>query len=308
MRRSSNLVVLITLALLASELILRLAQPLLPTPLNWYSAWAEEKASRVEELEADMDVVFLGDSSTMAALDPNIFTATDRCQRTAFNGGIPVATPEMMADWYERVFAVKSPGWVVVGLTSRVLLDGDSAPYFDALAVRRDPMGVVTRAVADYSVLIRLRGSLRDPQRWISRHSAPQPNGPEQMDNWGWTPRPRATYQAFEEPRVDSALPNGQIQVLAAMASQLQRDGTHVTFAWLPITEDWYNNMPRGRPDWVDHGRQVAELAHMSGSDFIDLSDLNTKEFFIDPLHLNAKGAVEITTRLAGTMSQQCRE
>lgn len=306
MKRSIYILGIVLLTVALGEAVVRAAAPVLPQPLTWYSGWAETKAELIDEMDRDIDVAFIGDSSTMAALDPNTFDAVYACSTSTFNAAIPAATPEIIADWQKRVVSKRSPGLVIVGLTSRTLSDDDSTPYFESLAVREDPTADLMLWAAEWSALIRHRSVLRDPQRWVAHLRTGGSAEWDAADSKGWAPRGSGDYVAFDPVTTDRSVDPSQMEHLRRLTSDLHDNGVRVVFAWLPITLDWIAMLPSGEEEWFGHRQMVMDLAHATESRFVDLSAMNERSLFVDPLHTNAEGTQRLTNALARDLESSC--
>jgi len=311
MRRFLIIVAVVAVALLGSEVLVRATSPLLPEPLRWYSGWAEEKASLVSASDVDAEVVFLGDSSTMRAMDPAHFVSGSACWTSGFNAAIPAATVAMIQDYYVRVIEPEwSPGTVVIGLTSRTITDIDQGDYFVSLAVREDWKAELNRRAADVSALVEYRAVLRDPARLVAHCRAlalgNDPSPWSALNDTGWSDPPDSDYTRhvgdIARELSDRAIEPENLDALGEFIESLNDDGVSVVVAWMPVTDDWVDGHVGGASTIRAMMEAVESEVVESSAMFVDLSSVSDESLFSDPLHLNAEGSRQAVNLLLRQM------
>lgn len=306
MRRFTIISLSLLAVVLAAEVLLRLATPFLPTPLTWYSGWADRKADIAASTQLDPDLLILGDSSAMDGLDPHALSR-GTCIDEAFNAAIPAADPVILADWYERLTDTgMAPETVVIGLTSRTVSSQSATRYFDSVAVRDDIFATIERTAAKYSAIVRHRSTLRDPVRLLSHYrnlsSGVDPERWNDLDENGWAQK--TTVDDYRSTLGESTgrLTNSETlnKALFELLSSLHDNGTATVVVWMPVTEDWVRTRGGGEESHTQLKDAVRAIAREAGSSFVDLSSDDDPGLFTDPLHLNLMGAEIASNRLAG--------
>lgn len=301
MGRLTKLSLLTLVAVVAFEMLVRAVSPLLPEPLEWYSGFAQRKHELIEAADFHPEAIFLGDSTTMSGLDPHRFDSDLTCVDGAFNAAIPAATPSMMADWYQRgVAKAWSPELLLIGLTGRTLIIDPVDEYFQSIAVREDWGAVVTRAAAEVSYSIRYRSVLRDSERIVtSLRSEPAWEG---LDTRGWDGTRDGEYLSETGPQsidwlglrvwryTTGELNAPEMEALESFISARSEEGIQTVIVWMPTTQDWVDFIG-GEKTVSGHRVEVEALAKRSSASVIDLSQIDSRELFVDPLHLNSNGA-----------------
>lgn len=165
---------MIVVFLLAGEAAARLLEPGLSSAGAWpRGRIAEQYDAVMERAEAgDVDVVFAGSSMMQKAVDPELFSRQTGLR--SINAALPASTNFMLGPWLEDVvLPMLHPDTVVIGVASRDFNDNGRGPD-RALAsfvgspgyrtlVADDWLTDIDRAVSEYSALVRVRRSLRDP-------------------------------------------------------------------------------------------------------------------------------------------------
>lgn len=295
---------------LVLELAVRVAAPHLPRPQQWYSPYAQTKA---EQLAArggtgqNVDVVFLGSSAVAAALDPQAFTEADPCHRSAYNGALTAATPQVLERWMrDAVEPNVAPKVVVVGLTSREFKgESDVATYEDQVATRQDGLAGLDRWLSRYSYLVRYRSVLRDPRRWVAKASGEDPD----FDATGYErSRAKKPYQlGAYGPGVFGSyhLDPEEFAALSRMSQELRSRGTELVLADLSVSEDWAAVHGRGAEDLDLYRRELRDFAVQHGIRFVDVTDVRDRGEFNDPIHIGPDGARKESALLAAWMTSQ---
>ena len=321
-RRVRTVVIVAVAFVLAAEMLVRMAAPRLPDPTRWYHPLADRRAGLLAELKergVDPDVVFLGSSSVAGGLDPLEFERADTCGRSAFNAGVPGATPGLLGLWLQdAVLGQVEPDLVVLGFTSRDLAVGSSSRAYDAYvrspAARHGRLATAERWLEDRSYLIRFRSVLRDPLR-VWRYARGARTKDEiraaELDAGGFNherlPTPYHAATAAQKALVrDFVLDVDQVERIGEMLSELADRGIEAVMASMPVSSEWVTEHGRGAADYARFEDALRRVAEEHGVRVVDLTDIEAESFFIDPVHLSPDGARVATARLARELAAAC--
>lgn len=332
MKRRAPVAVAVALALLASaEGVVRAIEPRLREPLRWSSS---EMESKVERMDAFVragrraSVVFLGSSMVNAGLDPvRAGRILGRPSELPFNAAVNGADVRTLAVWAERVVLPRlRPRAVVLGISGLELNDNgitqqrfwDRFAASPAGAVVAGRTNVVERAatwVEERSALVRYRTTLRRPVTAV--REGKQLGGVTATRLGVLTSMPEFHARSYgigaefrrrteDESYHDYAIGGLQLRALDRLATMLRARGVDLLLVSMPITSDAVAMYPRGSSDHERFRREFAAFAERRdlpledpGAAFADHTAL-----FVDPLHLNAKGAAALTDRVSGAVRE----
>ena len=317
------LVVVVVLA--GSELAVRAVASKLEAPLLWLNREAQNKASAMDALHAKggASVVFVGSSMTNAAADPRLLTQLLHLKRPAFNAAIDGTDLTALEFWTLHVVVPRlRPRVVVIGLSSREFNGaglnqrGFARKFFASQAVRRldgrlSTLGRIDAWLSDHSDLIRYRKVLRLP---ATAHKVAHPSdvnaygvtnslGPFQRRPYGFGEafRLRITESVLNDYRISRA----EIAALDRLVRALDGMKIGVALVEMPLTRDVIPMHTHGERDYAAFKRA---LAAFEASHHVVAVDMRTPfpetSEFVDPLHLDARGARRFTSMLASILKK----
>ncbi len=105
------------LTLVIAEFAIRALEPSLPSPTLWPTREAALKSEQLERLGKDVSLVFLGSSSTEAAIDPEMLEDLIG-HGVPYNAALPFSTPLSDQVWVRDVVLEESiPDLAVIGIS-----------------------------------------------------------------------------------------------------------------------------------------------------------------------------------------------
>ena len=313
--RLLRVMLVLLLVVLASDLAVGLAQPLLPRPLSWYSYWAQTKADEMSQMQrngAEIDLVFVGSSVVIAALNPEVFTESSACELTAYNGAIAGATMRGLDHWTETIVVPSlNPSTVVIGVTSRDISTESgffADAYFSSSALREDLGARFDRTIARFSNIVRYRSVLRDPSRLKANldrmRGAPQESWDTTVLGWRASPANVGyTLGNFRQAEADLELGTSQIEALEALVDGLLDQGILVVLVDMAVSDD-YPRLRHPAGTYPDYQEDLRNLAERMQADYVDLTEFDDQGLFVDPLHVNIEGSMLETRKLAMDLSK----
>ena len=321
---------LIALAvLLGAEGAARVVARSLPPPTDWPNPFLEVKAERIEALSTEgVDVVFVGSSVTQADLDPGLFAERSSRFDSAYNAGIPSASPRVWRLFLDdTVHRHLCPDLVVVGVDIRQYNDNQPGSDRDEERYQASPgreryvtpdadVSFADRAeewVERNSALFRLRGRFREPDKlfaWAtgigtiggwSTGTVPADGRFRGFDSIVFEPPPtgldrlrRTAFRDFEVGGVEE-------DSLVAIAAAARERGSAVVMVIMPaLYADMTPALPGGVADVAAFRASVASAADRAGVPLLVFPHLeNRPELFADLYHMNGAGSEALTVALA---------
>jgi hypothetical protein len=301
-----------------AELAARTATTDLPD--DWGLERVGTKVEQIASLGAT-EVVLLGDSTMDVGVDPVLLLEAGPDLETAYNASVPTGSPRFWRLWAEEVVAPGlAPQLVVIGLNSLAFNDSGTfraevrGRYEESPGRRRlvgETEGPAVR-LCRWSALCRHRAELRAPGTWFDA----APAGAITPLGHDTTTAPVA-YQVPEDYRrrltervlVDYSVGGAEVAALAELVALLRARGAAPVFVEMPVVEaDHVPMHPRGTEDYEAYREAVAAAAgRLEVEVLTPPSDLFTREMFADPIHLNRRGTVVLSTWLATSLQGMLR-
>lgn len=279
----------------------------------------EHHGSNLADLgpEAAVGVVFLGDSSVGADVDPSM--VSERTGRDAYGLWLPDASPSVIGPLLTEFFgADATTETVVIGLTARMFNETTAIRRLERLDAARASLtwraraepGLLTRAerrAGQVSSLFRYRAGLRQPSDWIN---GARSGGRLELHRDGQITffenesidDIRSGYESGERNALaDYRVSDRELEVLLALIDELTSDGIDVHVALLPTHDPIYDPFfPTADTDDRFRVRLRSELtATEVDVPIVDLTGLGDQpDLFADGNHLNRRGADAATELL----------
>ncbi len=305
-------------AILAAEIAVRIATPILARPLAWYAQQAQVKADDLSDHAGEVDwapVVFVGSSSTRDAFDPSLFRQLTGCDLDAYNAGLtglrPRALEHFLSEW---VLPMARPRVVVYGFTTNAInVDGSDEfwnRYREAAAVRTGRVAEFSRTLARLSALWRYRATIRDPVYLkptldrILPWSEPIEPWKELVDGYadpGRSPYHLGTFtmEHFEPSEVEA-------RAFSAVLDTSIQSGAETWAVLMPTSPDYRRSHDRARVTFRDAANMLERRVRASGARFLDLAEVVPPEGFQDAMHVNTDGAGIVTMSIVEAMGDIC--
>jgi hypothetical protein len=268
---------------------------------------------------SEISVLFLGDSSVGAGIDPEGFTSLTG--RHSYSLWLPDASAGVVEGLATDFAQAENVHMAVIGVTARMFNEA-TRPDRDRLLAemagslpwqsRTDPglLTAVEQIAADRLALVRYRAGLRRPTDWLVSYRSEA--------NLDITDRGRLTYfldQRVEELRDgyeagersalrDYAVSATETETLIRLVETLDRQGIQVSVVLLPLHGPVYDDLfPAGGADALFRRILAGALADQPAT-LIDLSDLGARpELFAGGNHLNRFGAEVLTGRVVQVLN-----
>ncbi len=315
--------------LLLAEVLLRLpvVQAMLPAPAPslWHAPLVEDKVEYFRNFAAshDIDVLFVGNSTMQAGVDPATFDADRTAQGAggnSFNASIEGLPPSVNKEFLKMYLRDVNPRTVVIGLTPQDLnagspwakdMDDRAGHSINLQAGARDSlMGYVLAFLLDHSELFRYRYVLH---QLLLRggNAAPHPDvyfgerGFHAIERSLADFSPSERLQAQNRAGVLNYNPQGeQADALTEMIATIRNHGAAPVLVNMPLSDHYYANFDS--PD--DYQKYRTALQRLADDLSVPVWDMETlaqgEQFgdseFGDLNHLNQVGAERLSALLAG--------
>jgi hypothetical protein len=326
--RVARWVVYFVVLLLLAELALRVpvveaALPA-PAPSLWHAPLVEDKVEYFRNFAAshDLDVLFIGNSTTQAGIDPAAFDA-DRAALGAggssFNASIEGVPPSVNKEFLKMDLRYARPKTVMIGLTAQDLnanspwakdMDDRAGHSVNLQAGARDSlMGYVLAFLLDNSELFRYRYVLHQ----LLLRGGNYPAHPDvYFDHRGYhaIDRSLADFTASERLQAQNRAgvlnynPQGeQADALKEMIATIRSQGAQPILVNMPLSDHYYANFD-SPDDYQKYRDALQQLADELGVPLWDMEALPQGEQFGDSEfgdlnHLNKVGAKRLSAMLA---------
>ncbi|MBK8047641.1 MAG: SGNH/GDSL hydrolase family protein [Anaerolineales bacterium] len=313
--------------LLLAELVLRMpaVQAALPKPepTLWHAEMIEYKLEYLKKFAAshDLDVLFVGNSTTQAGVDPTVFDTERNLSAGAgsFNASIEGLPPAGLLTFLKIYLRYVQPQHVVIGLSAQDLnsnspwakdvTDRVKASPLAMAEAREGWLGQVLAFALDHSVLFRYRNLLH---QFVVRGGQLAPASNVYFDDRGFDPidRSLASFSASEALQLQNRAgvlnydAGGlQLQSLKQTIQLLQEQGIDVVLVNMPLADGYYRNFDK--PE--DYDRYLAALHQVAEQFDVPVLDMESLPAelafgdaeFADFNHLNATGAQRLTALIA---------
>lgn len=252
-------------------------------------------------------VVFMGSSMTDYALDPKALSVSLGLRRPAFNASLNGAEARLMEFWLLNVVVPRlRPRAVVIGVSSRELNDRgrNARRAYEAVrgsyggrsvATDRSPTERILAGAERLSALVRYRELLRTPTRLFKVERLQAALAVTRLG----APTHIRTRGAFKQlPPFEGGFSVGgsAIHALERLVTRLRAERIRVIVVEMPMSPDGFLRHPNGIADYAQFHSALARLAVERDVDLVDLTpSFPTTEWFVDSLHLNAKGRTRFT-------------
>ncbi|MGH9167890.1 MAG: hypothetical protein ACRD02_08715 [Acidimicrobiia bacterium] len=319
--------------LLATEALVRFAEPSLPPPLDWPTEEMQDKYAqiyRLAETGGEVEVVFVGSSVAFEGIDPVAFTEASDGLR-AYNAGIPAASLREVQLWTSEVVIPRlRPESVVVALTSVDVNQESGAEFRELLLASRgyrqatQPGGEnlanrLERLLERHLALFRMRTVLRDPVKAVRALAlgdrAPElgPVGPFGQEPAGredpdYSLTDSLARRIRENDLADFSVSEAQLEGLGDLVTDLHRRQVEVFLVLMPVTDDYQRLHPRGASDYAGFVSALEAFGAQRDVMVLDLGNtIDSLQLFRDPSHLNPEGAERFSALLAETLGPRLR-
>lgn len=322
-RRYPIPLVVAALVLVALETVVRLVAPRLPDPLVWNDHEVQNKVTRIDALSRRdvASAVFAGSSSMNAALDPDLATRLVGAPEPTFNAALNGADLRSMGFWLTNVVAPRlRPRVIVVGTTSLEWNDnGITQRDFYRKLVRSDgarkvigSLGKVERLeswLEDHSYLARYRTELRRPTHIVNGDPRAKEAAVGRLGTLhairSFQTRPYAIPPEFrrrteQESFHRYAVGGVQLATLERLTALVRTLRSTLVVVKMPVTSDVFALHPEGRKDYEAYEWTLGRFVESHDVVFVDAAArIKGRRYFVDPIHLNARGARKFTELLA---------
>jgi hypothetical protein len=315
--------------LILAEAVLRLpaveaALPA-PEPTLWHAPIVEDKVEYFRNFAGshDIDVLFVGNSTTQAGINPTVFDA-DRAALgiggDSFNASVEGLPPSVNKEFLKMYLRYANPRTVAIGVTPQDLnsnspwakdMDDRAGHSINLQVGARDTlMGNVLAFLVEHSALFRYRYVLH---QLLLRGGHPAPHPDVYFDERGFhsiersltdfTPSER--FQAQNRAGVMNYSSEGeQADALKEMIQTIRSHGAQPVLVNMPLSDHYYVNFDRPEV-YQEYRSALQQLADGLQVPLWDMESLGEGEQFGDSEfgdlnHLNAVGA----ERLSGLLAQ----
>lgn len=310
--RSTKMLASLVAVLLVVEAAVRVVSSGFPEPVTWYHEIAQAKVEHLDELDGDLDYVFIGTSQTYHGIDPAV--VDQRLGTRSYNAAIPAGIPPLQRRWLEdavlRHRAVDTVVWPISSIDLNAARPQDMRPIYDeAFEVRDGVLADADRWLSARLAMFRHRRILADSRSWFdaddpvdSARSVLHANGKR---------RPGRTNTSVAERRRIRRDVIGDYEVGGHMSAEIRRTvgalrerDVDVVLVWLPQAPRFLDLLPDESADAAAE-REAQRLAADLGVSFIDVSDGYGDEDFIDFTHLNGEAAQRLSTTVADELAER---
>lgn len=280
---------------------------------DWGLIPLAEKVQQMETL-GTADVVFIGDSTILVGIDPDLFVAASDSYDSAYNAGMQGGSPRLWHLWFtEAVLPGLTPDVAVLGLTPMSLNDAGQlhparlARYESSLS-RRSAVGALgpIERVRHGLTLTRNGRDLRSPATWFGGVGVLTSAGRDTTTSTLAYSIPSAfTERMVHEVMINFTIGGRELGDLGSFAAAVRATGTTIVFVLPPfVDDDFWALAPQGSIDRRRFERAVIDRAEEMGVVLlIPPADEYSESMFADPVHLNDAGVTRFSTWLAGELS-----
>jgi hypothetical protein len=312
---------------LMAEATLRLpiVQALLPAPAPslWHAPLVEDKVEYFRNFTAsqDVDVLFVGNSTTQAGVDPSIFDAERSAlgePGASFNASIEGVPPSVNQEFLKMYLRTATPRTVIIGLTPQDLnsnspwakdMDDRARHSINLQAGAREGFaGPVLAFLLEHSELFRYRYVLH---QLLLRGGNVTPHPEVYFNERGYHSidrsladfSPSERMQAQNRAGVLNYSPQGeQADALKAMIATIREHGAEPILVNMPLADQYYENFD-SPSDYQKYRAALQEIAEDFHVALLDMEAVQGEAFgdseFGDLNHLNQAGAARLSARLA---------
>lgn len=312
MRRKvvATLAVSVLLTVGVAEVAVRVAEPILPDPIEWNSAEAQVRIDQLDRYGDTIDTLFVGTSMVMQGVDPTVINQVTH--RHAYNAGQPAQVPTAVEIWVDELLERTSPDVVVWGMSSlafnqnRTGSDATEA-LRDALALKDGFLGDLDRWMAQRSALVRQRENLRQPRDVLEAMAGQGASGDlarviKETSELGQRTRHTPAVNPTERARVadvllvDWAWSEEQADAVVRVADRLAEEGIALVFVLMPVPDRYIELHPHGVADFTEAMDKIEALGERLDVPVIDgVTGLTDNDLFVDYTHLSESGAIEFS-------------
>jgi lysophospholipase L1-like esterase len=295
-----------------------------PEPSLWHAPIVEDKVEYFRNYAAgnDIDVLFIGNSTTQAGVDPAAFDAARSAlgvQGDSFNASVEGLPPSVNKEFLKMYLRYADPHTVVIGLTPQDLnsnspwakdMDDRAGHSINLQAGARDTlMGDVLAFLVDNSALFRYRYVLH---QLLLRGGNPVPHPDVYFDERGFHAIARSLTDFTPSERFQAQNRAGVMNYSAAgeqadsvreMITTIRSHGAEPILVNLPLSDHYYANFDHPEV-YQDYQNALQALADELQVPLWDMEALAGGEQFVDAEfgdlnHLNAVGAERLSALLA---------
>lgn len=320
--------VVVALALLLAEALMRRAARYEDEPLWWHDRFTMHKELQMRRLQraGGVDVVVIGTSMMLYGVDPVVLTR--RTGLRVYNASIYRGVPTVSEAWLrDRVLPMLRPQVVVVGMSPVEV--NDNSPLNTRLGEYRDApvwRGGVLRSLHRQAALrswlalylpmarqprrflsVLLRG-LRSPHRWTVPLEVPGVLGREgqgeDFADRSFKVMPRMRELVMQQVGRDYDNGGEQESAYRRIAELVQESGARVVFAAMPLPAELHDEVFQGgRANWAAQYDRLAALADEVGAPLVDVAEgFEDSRYYGDLVHLNGEGRQVFSERLADAL------
>lgn len=325
-RRGLGVVIGALAVLLVAEAAVRVLEPRLPEPRDWFSPSAARLVREMDAAErAGATGGFVVAGSSMAGRDlvPDR-VVTERwypARSVALAGGGQTTVQERwLTGEVEPRLRPDAVLWGISSLDFNATRRADTIDrYAAARATRTDRLGAADRALARTSALARHRDALRDPYLMLQvltgadeSDALPDRRGDDVMQFvTGYRDLPpaklarlRAEEAAFARDTQlrDFEIGDDEVAAYRSTLRSLRRTTDRAVVVIMPVTQEYIDAHPDGARDYERWVRVVTRVAREEGVAILDETRAMPDEAFRDLEHLDVEGAAAFSDRLRTTL------
>lgn len=302
--------------LLVAEVGVRIVQPRLEPPQDWFSPATQRLVRDMEILREsgeEVDLVLAGTSQTNTDLLPDVFELQLPAVDRAANVGLAAATTRVNRRWLlGQVVPRLQPEKIVWGVSS---LDFNAnrrpdtlARYTSSRGGRRDLVGRLDRRLARYSALVRHRELLVRPRDFIAdvRDGPPASEPPTPLDRLAKHRAPDTRDKSAREYRRitetvlhDYEIGNREVAAFRTALERLDAQGIDVAVVLLPVPSSFVAAHPRGRRDFEAFKAMVRNVTTRTRTPLLDHTRDFPERSFRDFTHLLRGPAAKLSADVA---------
>jgi hypothetical protein len=312
------------LLVLAAEAAVRLIEPRLPEPPDWFSPQAARLIREMDDADdrgVTGGLTVAGSSMAGRGLHPAVLARGVRdglpAHSVALNGG---GQTTLQRRWIlEEVVPRTHPSSIVWGVSSldfnRARRAATIERYDRARATRAGPLAAADRTLARVSAIARNRSALRDAFTMSkvvmgsNQRATLPPRRGEQAITFAYRERALSPERLARMRREEAAFARdiqlrdfsvgrGEVRAFRATLRGLRRHGTRTAIVLMPVTRQFIDAHPRGARDFARWVRTVTRVAREERVLLLDDTRSMPDAAFRDIEHLDAANARTFSERV----------
>lgn len=306
--------------ILTCELLLHVFEDRLPYPDSWGHPEVSVKAAQMalygKHKEPPIDILILGPSHTSYGVSPKAMKQS--CQGTSpsvYNGSLSGHTYTAIEFLYFRLYRpILNPRLIVFGVSPIIVnvhnlrMERNSLGFFDGPMPKALTSTGLKRT---WRLFLARHFDLYRYRRWVSRSYVDEYGYHSLSGVYGKAERARLFSPAHPYQRIMHEFEFGgpSLKSMIRMFQQAKADGVIAVVLNMPFREDLLAISPNGKQDYQRYLQKMRSLCARYGCIWLDYQrDLSLQDkHFRDVDHLNASGAVVVSTRLGLDLAKLLR-